>query len=174
MSELIDQVKKTIRDVPDFPKPGILFKDITPVLAEPELFGGIIAWMAESYAGQGVTKIVGMESRGFIFASALVGPLGVGFVPARKAGKLPYEKLGVDYALEYGTASLEIHTDAIGAGDRVLIVDDLLATGGTAKATVDLVEKLGGEVVGCCFMVELDFLDGRSRVGVPVKSLIHY
>jgi len=170
MGELLEEVNTLIRDVPDFPKPGILFKDIMPVLADPVVFGRVIDWMAADQPR--IDKVVGMESRGFIFACALVSPLGAGFVPARKAGKLPGEVTGVTYDLEYGTATLEMHTDAFRPGDQVLIVDDLLATGGTAAATVDLVRRLGGHVVGCAFMVELTFLDGRSTLDVPIRSLV--
>lgn len=171
MADLLDDVQAHIRDVLDFPKPGIVFKDITPVLLEPKLFGRVVAWMAEGYAD--IDCVVGMEARGFIFAAALVPHLNAGFVPARKRGKLPASTIAVEYDLEYGSACLEVHSDAIKPGQRVLIVDDLLATGGTAKATIQLVEKLGGVVVGCCFMVELDFLSGAERLGVPVRSLIH-
>ena len=174
MANLVEDVKATMRDIPDFPKPGILFKDITPVLSDPALFSRVIAWMAEQAAGQNVDQIIGMESRGFIFGAPLVSHLDAGFVPARKPGKLPYQKIGVDYALEYGTARLEIHVDAIKPGDKVLVVDDLLATGGTAAATIDLVKQVGGEVVAAVFLVELDFLNGRENLGVPVKSLVHY
>jgi adenine phosphoribosyltransferase len=170
MGELLEDVNALIRDVPDFPKPGILFKDIMPVLADPAVFGRVIDWMAEGETR--VDKVVGMESRGFIFACALVVPLDAGFVPARKAGKLPGEVTGETYDLEYGTATLEMHSDAFKSGERVLIVDDLLATGGTAAATVELVRRLGGEVVGCTFMVELTFLNGRQALDVPVRSLV--
>ncbi len=167
---LAARVANTIRDVPDFPSPGILFKDITPVLQDPELFVDVIRWMGEGWGH--VDKVVGMESRGFLFASALVEPLNAGLALARKHGKLPHATIAVSYALEYGEATLEMHVDAIKPGERVLIVDDLLATGGTAKATVDLVRKLGGEVAGCCFLVELGFLDGRHKLDVPVRSLV--
>ncbi len=172
MGDLAKDVAAKIRDVPDFPKPGILFKDITPALAEPDLFRRVIRWMAEGWPP--VDLLVGMESRGFIFAAALVDSMGAGFVPARKRGKLPHEVVRVDYGLEYGTASLEIHSDAIVPGQRVLVVDDLLATGGTAQATVELIQQLGGVVVGCCFLVELGFLSGRDRLAVPVRSLVVY
>jgi adenine phosphoribosyltransferase len=172
MGDLASDVAERIRDVPDFPKPGILFKDITPALAEPELFRRVVAWMADGWPR--VDRIVGMESRGFIFAAALVDPLDAGFVPARKQGKLPHEVVRVDYGLEYGTATLEIHVDALKPGQRVLVVDDLLATGGTARATVELVERMGAHVVGCCFLVELGFLRGRERLGAPVRSLVVY
>jgi len=175
VADLVEQVKQTIRDVPDFPKPGILFKDITPVLQDPALFQGITDHIAARFRVAGIQAVVGMESRGFIFGCPVALALGCSFVPARKPGKLPYEAIGVEYALEYGTNRLELHTDAVKPGDRVLVVDDLLATGGTAKATVELVEKLGGEVVGCAFVVELSFLDGRSVLGdVPVDSLVVY
>jgi len=173
MSDLAQVVSATLRDVPDFPKPGILFKDITPVLRQPELFGRVIRWMAEQYPADQVDAVVGMESRGFIFAAPLVRELNAGFVPARKAGKLPADCVSMTYDLEYGTATLEIHADAIQPGQGVVIVDDLLATGGTAKATVELVRKLGGVVLGCCFLVELDFLNGRDVLDVPVVSLVH-
>ena len=174
MGELADDVRDTIRDIPDFPKPGILFKDITPVLADPELFQRVIGWMAAQWKESGVDVIVGMESRGFLFGTPLVRELGAGFVPARKAGKLPHVTHAVEYTLEYGTATLEVHADAIGEGERVLIVDDLLATGGTAKATVDLVRQAGAEVVGCCFAIELDFLEGRQHLDVPITTLVHF
>jgi adenine phosphoribosyltransferase len=175
MSEsLVADVTAAIRDVPDFPKPGILFKDITPVLADSKLFPRIPKWMADQFRGEGVDRIVGIESRGFILGAAMVEELGAGFVPARKAGKLPYETITVEYDLEYGSAKLQMHTDAIQPGQRVLIVDDLLATGGTASATVQLVRRLGGIVVGCVFLVELTFLDGRQKLDVPVRALIRY
>jgi len=170
MGELLEDVNGLIRDIPDFPKPGILFKDIMPVLADPEVFGRVIAWMAADQPH--IDKVVGMESRGFIFACALVAPLNAGFVPARKAGKLPGEVTAQEYDLEYGAATLEMHTDAFKPGEKVLIVDDLLATGGTAAATVELVRRLGAEVVGCAFMVELTFLPGRDQLDVPVRSLV--
>ena len=171
---LVAEVGRTIRDIPDFPKEGVLFKDITPVLADPPLFRRVISWFENVYAPAHVHTIVGMESRGFIFGAALAHALGAGFAPARKHGKLPFETVGVEYDLEYGTAQLEMHVDAIAEGDKVLIVDDLLATGGTAAATVELVRKLGGDIVGCAFMIELDFLEGRKKLDVPVESLIHY
>lgn len=170
MSELSSRVAERIRDIPDFPKPGILFKDITPVLLDPALFGEVIDWMAEGWGP--IDKVVAMESRGFIFAAPLVQRLGAGMVLARKKGKLPYATVGVDYALEYGSARLEIHVDSIREGDRVLVIDDLLATGGTAAATLQLVRKAGGEVVGCCFLIELAFLSGRARLDTPVRTLV--
>jgi adenine phosphoribosyltransferase len=174
MDKLVTRVRETIRDVPDFPKQGILFKDITPVLADPRLFTDVVNWMAGTLAGERVDKIVGMESRGFIFGAAVAPRVQAGFVPARKPGKLPCPVERVSYDLEYGSNTLEMHRDAIRPGDRVAIVDDLLATGGTAAATVDLVRRLGGEVVMTVYMVELGFLSGRRLVNAPVASLIVY
>ncbi len=173
MPELSAVVSDKIRDIPDFPAEGIVFKDITPVLSDPALFPQVVDWMAADWGD--VDAIVGIESRGFIFAAAMVEKLGKGFVPARKKGRLPWKTIGVDYALEYGTAGLELHIDAVKPGQRVLIVDDLLATGGTAAAAIELVEKLGGVVVGCVFMVELGFLPGRAALearGATVRSLV--
>lgn len=170
--DLIRAVAATVRDVPDFPKPGILFKDITPVLSSPAIFGQVISWMSERCGA--VDAIVGMESRGFIFAAPVALARQAAFVPARKPGKLPADCASVSYDLEYGSATLEIHRDAIRPGTKVVVVDDVLATGGTAAATVELVRKLGGEVVSCIFLIELDFLDGRARLDVPVHSLLHY
>jgi len=175
MSELEARIRSTIRDIADFPKPGIIFKDITPVLSDATLMQGITDRLAEEFGGQGISAVVGMESRGFIFGAPLAMALGCAFVPARKPGKLPYESVGVDYALEYGTARLEMHTDAVGPGDKVLVVDDLLATGGTAAATNALIARLGADVVANCFVVELDFLNGRAALGgIPVVSIVHY
>ena len=174
MTDLERDARAAIRDIPDFPKPGVLFKDITPMLAEPALFSRVIDWYAEPYRRERIDRVVGMESRGFIFGGALAKALNAGFAPARKKGKLPFETVGVDYALEYGAAVLELHVDAIRPGDRVLICDDLLATGGTAKATADLVRKLGGQVVASAFVIELGFLGGRERLDNPVRSLITY
>ena len=175
MNELESRLKAAIRDVPDFPKPGILFKDITPVLADPKLFRATVDYFAELHAGSHIDVVVGMESRGFLFGAPLAMDLSAAFVPARKPGKLPYDSIEVTYNLEYGTATLVMHSDAVRRGQKVLIVDDLLATGGTASATCKLVERLGGQVVACCFVVELDFLDGRKALqGVPVESIVHY
>ena len=175
MDTIESALKGRIRDVPDFPKPGILFKDITPILADPRLFRRTIDHFAERFAGRHIDAVVGMESRGFLFGAPLALELSAAFVPARKPGKLPYKSIGVEYDLEYGSARLEMHIDAIHPGQRVLIVDDLLATGGTALATTQLVNQLGGEVVACCFVVELTFLDGRERLGgTPVESIILY
>jgi adenine phosphoribosyltransferase len=160
-----DDLRAKIREVPDFPKPGILFYDITTLLREPEAFAAVIDRMAEAVAGEQIDLVVGMESRGFIFAAPLAIKLGAGFVPVRKLGKLPAETIEVEYALEYGTATLEIHRDAIQPGQRVLIVDDLLATGGTVMGTMELVRRLGGEIAGLSFMVELTALNGREKLG---------
>jgi len=161
-----------VRDVPDFPQEGILFKDITPVLADPTLFAGVMDWMAES-AGE-VDVVVGIESRGFLFAAGLVDRLGVRFVPARKAGKLPWKTVAASYVLEYGSAVLEVHEDAIVPGERVLVVDDLIATGGTAAAAVELVESLGGVVTGARFLIDLAFLNGSQTLGVSSRALLTY
>lgn len=174
MSSLEGRLKSVIRDVPDFPKPGILFKDITPVLSKPALLQEITDHYAARYHGK-VDAVVGMESRGFIFGAPIALKLGAAFVPARKPGKLPYERISEEYALEYGTARLDMHTDAILPGQRVLIVDDLIATGGTAVATAKLVERLGGTVVAMAFVIELGFLPGRAAVAPHVvDSIVTY
>lgn len=174
MASLSDDIKATIRDIPDFPKAGILFKDITPVLAHPALMRRIMGHMVERYAGQQIDAVVGMESRGFIFGTPLAIALGAAFVPARKPGKLPYDTVSFSYELEYGSNTLEMHTDALKHGDRVLVVDDLLATGGTANATITLIESLGATVVECAFVIELGFLNGRDAVSSDTYSLITY
>ena len=154
-----------IRDIPDYPKPGIVYKDITPLLLDPVAFAMTIVGLAGQIGELAADKVVGIEARGFIFAAPLAYRLGAGFIPARKAGKLPGHSQSVDYELEYGAATLEIHSGAIGAGDRVWIVDDVLATGGTAAATASLVESFGGEVVGLGFLLELGFLNGAAALG---------
>jgi adenine phosphoribosyltransferase len=159
-----DLLTARIRDIPDFPKPGIVFKDVTPLLADPEAFAHAIEALADPYCDLGVDKVVGIEARGFILAAPVALACGAGFVPARKAGKLPSSRRGVSYELEYGSETVELHDDAFAPGDRVLIVDDVLATGGTAAATVELVEALGGQVVGLAFLIELGFLDGAQRI----------
>lgn len=170
-----DQLKKLIREIPDFPKKGILFYDITTLLKDKVGFATLIDKFSEHYISRDVDLVLGMEARGFIFGPALAYRLNAGFVPVRKPGKLPAETVKQSYALEYGTATLEVHKDAIQKGQRVLIVDDLLATGGTAEATVKLVASLGGEVAGLGFVVELDFLKGRDKLkGYDVTSLLHY
>jgi adenine phosphoribosyltransferase len=175
MGDLEADLKVAIRDIPDFPKPGILFKDITPVLSDAGLMQRVVDHFATRFQGQSIAAVVGMESRGFIFGAPLAMSLGCAFVPARKPGKLPYTSIGVDYALEYGTARLEMHEDAFAKGDKVLVIDDLLATGGTAAATNQLIRTLGGVVVANCFVVELGFLQGRDALGgVPVTSICNY
>jgi adenine phosphoribosyltransferase len=167
--------KSLIREVPDFPKPGILFYDITTLLKDAQGFRQIFDELTSKYRNQGISKIVGIESRGFIFGSPLAYHLGTGFVPVRKPGKLPADTFEVKYNLEYGSTSLAIHRDAIQIGERVLIVDDLLATGGTAAATVHLIRQLGGEIVSLAFLVELQFLKGREKLnGCDVYSMIQY
>lgn len=171
----MDHLKKLIREVPDFPKPGINFYDITTLLKDPAGLKGTIDALTAEANGQQIDTVIGVESRGFIFATPLAANIGAGFVPVRKPKKLPAECVSVSYDLEYGQDTLEMHKDAVGEGHKVLIVDDLLATGGTAKAVVDLVEGLGGTVVGLLFVVELDFLGGRKKFeGYNVKSLINY
>lgn len=171
----MDRLKAIIRNVHDFPVPGILFKDITTLLKEADAFGEVIDRLASEFEDVEVDLVAGIESRGFIFGAPLAYELGAGFVPIRKPGKLPSEKLVEEYALEYGTNRLEMHTDAVQPGQRVLIVDDLLATGGTALACTRLVEALGGKVVGLGFVIELTFLDGRgSLAGYPVVSLLQF
>jgi adenine phosphoribosyltransferase len=170
-----EELRAKIREVPDFPKPGILFYDITTLLKDAAAFKEAIDLMLEPYRGEKVDLVVGMESRGFIFSAPMAIELGAGLIPVRKLGKLPAETVSVEYALEYGSNTLEIHRDAIGAGQRVLIVDDLLATGGTVQGTIELVERLKGEVVGLAFLVELDFLHGREHLeGRRVTSVIRY
>jgi len=170
-----EALRERIREIPDFPKPGILFYDITTLLKDRAAYKEAIDLMLEPYRGEKIDIVVGMESRGFIFSSAMAYQLKAGLVPVRKLGKLPAETITVEYALEYGSNTLEIHRDAITAGQRVLIVDDLLATGGTVRGTIDLVERLQGVVVGLAFLVELDFLKGRERLGNHrVTSVIRY
>ncbi len=171
----VERLQSAIRDVPDFPKPGILFKDITPLLANPEAFRTCLAMLEEVAARTDAEAILGMESRGFIFGAALAANMGLPFIPARKPGKLPAEKVRVEYALEYGTDCLEMHADALEKGQRVLIVDDLIATGGTARAAADLVEKVGGTVAAFAFVIELAFLEGSSKLAPhPVHALLRY
>lgn len=173
MGDLAADVKATIRDVPDFPKDGILFKDITTVLSDPALFTRVIEWMSVEYAD--VDKIVVIESRGFIFGAPMVERTGAGLVLCRKAGKLPHVTKAASYDLEYGSATIEMHVDSFEPGDKVVIVDDLLATGGTAEACISLCRELGAEVLGCLFLIELGFLDGRRKLhGTPVTSLVTY
>lgn len=164
-----------IRDVTDFPTPGVAFKDLTPLLADPVAFGKTIDRLCEHFDGHAIDRVVGVEARGFIFAAPVAHRLGAGFVPVRKPGKLPWKVLRETYELEYGTDVLEVHRDAIRAGERVLLIDDVLATGGTAAATARLVDALGGELVACGFVVELTFLNGRSKLaGTDIHSLITF
>lgn len=164
-----------IRDIADFPRPGILFKDITPLVKDPAALRLSIHLLMQPFLGRDITAVAGMEARGLIFGSLVAWELGLPFVPLRKPGKLPYDVQSVSYDLEYGSAALEVHIDAVDETDRVLLIDDLLATGGTAKASCELIEKLGAEVVACAFVIELDFLGGRDRLGdYEVHSLLHY
>jgi len=166
-------IRDSIRDVPDFPKPGILFKDITTLIRDPQALRDSLDLLAEPFVDRGITAVAGMESRGFIFGVPVAERLGVGFVPIRKPGKLPAETVREEYELEYGTDSLEMHRDAIGPGDRVLIVDDLLATGGTAAATVRMIRGVGAEIAGAAFVIELGFLSGRAQLdGVKLHTLV--
>jgi adenine phosphoribosyltransferase len=171
----MNHLKSLIREVPDFPKPGILFYDITPVLKNAEGLRSLIDELGAGYAGKHIDKVVGIEARGFIFAPAVAYALNAGFVPVRKPKKLPAAIERVEYQLEYGTDALEIHRDAIDPGEQVLIVDDVLATGGTAAAVAKLVEKLGGTVAGLGFVIELDFLKGRDKIpGYDIRAMLHY
>ena len=171
----IERLRQLVQAVPDFPKPGILFRDITPVLGDAAAFADVIALLAEPFVGQGIDAVLGIESRGFVFGAPLALRLGAGFVPVRKPGKLPRATQRVDYALEYGSDALEMHRDALDGKRRVLLVDDVIATGGTAKATLDLARGAGAEVVAAAFFVELEFLKGAEQLrGLRVESLLKY
>ena len=171
----MEHLKSLIRAVPDFPVEGILFRDVTPLLGDAGALREVVAHFADRYRGEGIDAVAGIESRGFIFGAPLAIELGVGFVPIRKIGKLPAEKIHREYALEYGTATLEVHVDAVQPGQRVLLIDDLLATGGTAGASAALLEALGAEVVSVAFLIELTFLDGRAALpGHDVYSILQY
>jgi adenine phosphoribosyltransferase len=173
--ETVERLRAAVRDVPDFPKKGIMFKDITPVLGDPRLFRASIDLFLERCRGREVDKIVGIDARGFVFGSAIAYELGVGFVPIRKRGKLPYRTEIAKYSLEYGEAEMEMHTDAVKAGERVVLVDDLLATGGTSAAAAVLVRKSGGQLLEAQFLIELKFLEGRKRLEpTPVISFLKY
>jgi len=175
MGDEIANIRGAIRDIPDFPKPGIVFKDITPLLSNGALFGKTVDLIAERYRGQRIDTVLGIESRGFIIGSALAYKLGAGFSVVRKPGKLPYETHSASYELEYGKDTLEIHVDAVAPNSRVLIADDLIATGGTAAATAELVSKLGATVVECAFVIELSFLNGRKKLKpYGVFSVLQY
>ncbi|OGX27400.1 MAG: adenine phosphoribosyltransferase [Omnitrophica WOR_2 bacterium RIFCSPHIGHO2_01_FULL_49_10] len=174
-SKIVEELKSSIRDIPDFPKKGIIFKDITTLLKDGKKFQKAIDCIVERYKDKKIDKVVSVEARGFIFGSAIAYKLGAGVIPVRKKGKLPHETNRVEYELEYGKDILEIHKDAISAGDNILIIDDLLATGGTMKAVFDLVEGMGGKVVEIAFLIELTFLKGRDRLkGHQVFSLIEF
>jgi len=171
----MERLKAHIRNIPDFPKPGIQFKDITPLVKNPMMLRLAVNQLIHPFLGEEITAIVGMEARGFIFGSLAAWEMGISFVPLRKPGKLPYDIQSVSYELEYGSTSLEIHTDALDSNDKVLLVDDLIATGGTAAASCQLIEKLGAEVFACAFVVELDDLNGRELLSqYQVHSLVHY
>ena len=171
----MEMTRRVIRDVKDFPKPGIVFKDVTPLLLDPKLLAAVIAAMAEPYRSARISRVVSIESRGFLFGAPIALELGAGLVPIRKPGKLPAATQRVEYALEYGTDALEMHHDAVQAGDRVLVVDDVLATGGTANAAAQLVGGTGASVAGFSFLIELGFLNGRQRLqGRHVEALLHY
>jgi len=171
----MEDLQKYIRDVPDFPKKGIIFKDISPLLADVVAFNRAVNAMAEPYREQGIGKVVGIESRGFIFGVAISTLLNCGFVPVRKPGKLPFKTLRQEYALEYGTDTVEMHIDAIEPGERVLVVDDVLATGGTMQATCALLQEAKADMVGLCFLMELSFLNGRDRLGgSPITTVLTY
>ena len=170
-----DDLKAKVRSIPDFPIPGILFRDITPVLQDPASLAGAVDMMAAAYKDAKIDVIVGIEARGYILGAPLAYKLGTGFVPVRKPGKLPFDKISVDYELEYGTNTLEMHSDAVAGGNRVLVVDDLLATGGTAAAVRQMIDRLGGSIVGFAFLIELTALHGRAKLpGVDVKTFITY
>ena len=167
------KIKAAIRDIPDFPKPGIIYKDITPLLQNPAIFTEIIGLLAERYRHNPPDYIVGIESRGFIFGAALALQLNCGFIPIRKAGKLPYKTMSVSYQLEYGEATIEIHVDALQHDDKVVLIDDLLATGGTAVAAVELLNRMNADIIGIEFIIELLFLNGRTKLsGYQVNSLV--
>jgi adenine phosphoribosyltransferase len=169
-AELRDLLASRIRDVQDYPQPGVVFKDITPLLADPVAFNALIDALAALCVRHGATKVVGLEARGFILAAPAAARAGLGFVPVRKAGKLPGETLAQSYQLEYGTAEIELHTDAFAPGDRVLVIDDVLATGGTAEACLDLIRRAGADVAGVAVLLELGFLGGRDRLAVALKG----
>ena len=171
----LDQLKALVRDVPDFPQEGVLFKDITPLLADELAFSTVIDLIVVHFGRGNIDKVVGIEARGFILASPVAYQFGAGFVPVRKADKLPWETEAAEYELEYGTATLEIHRDAVASGERVLVVDDVLATGGTSRATAELVERIGGKVVGIACLIELEFLHGRDKLdGYDLYTLLRY
>ena len=175
LSDSIDQLRAAIRDVPDFPKPGIVFKDITPILGNGKLFRMAIEAFLERCRGKSIDKIVGIDARGFLFGSAVAYDLGVGFVPLRKKGRLPYKTESAKYSLEYGEAEMELHVDAIERGEKIVLIDDLLATGGTSASAAALIRKVGGELLEAQFLIELEFLQGRAKLdSTPVVSFLKY
>jgi adenine phosphoribosyltransferase len=174
-AEIVEKLRAAVRDVPDFPKAGIVFKDITPILSDPILFRGSIDLFLERCRGRKIDKIVGIDARGFLFGSVVAYKLGLGFVPIRKRGKLPYRTETAKYSLEYGEAEMEMHADAMTAGERVIMIDDLLATGGTSAAAATLIRKAGGDLLEAQFLIELEFLDGRKQLeSTPVTSFLKY
>jgi adenine phosphoribosyltransferase len=174
-SEAIERLRSTIRDVPDFPKPGIVFKDITTILKDGPLFRASVDLFLAECQGKKIDKVVGIDARGFLFGSAVAYELGIGFVPLRKKGRLPYKTETAAYTLEYGEAEMELHIDAIENGEKVVLIDDLLATGGTSASAVTLIKKVGGELVGAIFLIELEFLHGRLKLApTPVTSFLKY
>ena len=173
--EIKESVIKAVRDIPDFPVKGVIFKDITPLLSDMVLYNKIIDTIVNQYKDKNITKIAGLESRGFLFGISIAQKLNIPFVPIRKKGKLPYKTVSTTYSLEYGTATIEMHIDAVNENDNVLIVDDLLATGGTAYAAVELVKKLKANVIGCAFVIELTFLNGKEKLkDIPYSSIVQY
>jgi adenine phosphoribosyltransferase len=171
----VHRLKAKIRDIPDFPEPGIIFRDITPLVADPSALQLSVYQLLQPFLGESINAVAGMEARGFIFGSLAAWELGVGFIPLRKPGKLPYDVQSASYHLEYGSTALEVHTDAVNSGERILLIDDLIATGGTAQASCQLIEELGGIVMGCAFVIELDALKGRDKLSkYEVHSLLHY
>lgn len=171
----MQRIKALIRDIPDFPKPGVVFKDLTPVIGDRQSLRRVTEKLADPFREHGITAVAGMEARGFIFGALVARELEVGFIPLRKPGKLPADAHSASYELEYGAATLEIHADAAGPDDKVLLVDDLIATGGTAVASCELVNRTGAQIAGCAFVIELDFLGGRNSLGdTTIHSLIHF
>ena len=174
-SELIEKLRTAVRDVPDFPKAGIVFKDITPILGNGELFRASIDVFLEQCRGKAIDKIVGIDARGFLFGSAVAYELGVGFVPLRKKGRLPFKTESAKYSLEYGEAEMELHVDAITPGEKIVLIDDLLATGGTSASAATLIRKVGGELIDALFLIELEFLHGREKLApTPVTTFLKY
>lgn len=174
-TKMLESISSAIRDVPDFPRPGIVFKDITPLLLKPELLDGVVQLLADEFRSSNVEKVMAIESRGFILGAPVALRLGAGLVLARKAGKLPWKRHRVEYSLEYGTDVIEVHVDSIAEGERVLVVDDVLATGGTARAAGKVVGEAGGELVGMAFLMELEFLNGRKQLpDIDVRALLSY